>query len=49
MVVVGPFLTSQHVTMDIGNDGVCIHDIMANVRNDYVGVHGQLGLKGNNW
>ena len=42
MFVVGPFLTFQHVAMDVGNDGVCIG-------NGYVGIHGQLRLKGNDW
>jgi hypothetical protein len=46
MFVNGPFLTFQYLSMDVGNDGVCVHDIVTNVRNGYVGIHGQLGLRG---
>ena len=35
--------------MDVGNDGVRVRDIVANVGNVYMGIYGQLGLKGNSW
>ena len=49
MLAVSPFLSFQHVTLDIGNDGVRARDIMANARNSHMRVHCKFGLEVGGW
>ena len=38
MLVISPFLTFQHVLVNIGNNGVCVKNAVVDIRNDGVGV-----------
>lgn len=44
-LILSPFLTFQHVAMNVGDHGVGVCDTMANVGNNYVDVQCKLGLR----
>jgi len=43
-LAVGPFLTFQYIPVNVGNDSMGIHDVVADVRNSYVCIYCKLGL-----
>ena len=45
--IVSPFLTFQHVAVNVGNHGVGVHKTVMDVGNDYVGIYRKLGLQVN--
>ena len=47
MLTTGTFLTCQHVTTNLGNDGVGVRDIVLKPRNDCIGIYNVLMYVGN--
>ena len=44
LFTVSPFLTFQHVVVNVGNNGMCVCNTAMNIRNSYMYIHRKFGL-----